>query len=124
MTFKYNPDTPLSVLVPKNFKDSFIDSGSAIVTIPFEDVNKIYFEGNRFQAENLFSIEGRLQVAASRLLCSYPTVAFQVLNTGNKNELYEEVGTYIYSSNTLDILSEQKNKWDEWVNLYDPNKSA
>jgi len=57
---------------------------SAIVGIsgtPDHDHTLVYFEGNRFGADNLRDFEARLQVALGRLLARYTTTAKLLLPT-------------------------------------------
>lgn len=71
---------PLPVLVPKQHGYMGIDKASAIVLLKGnEGFHRVYFEGNRFNAENLQCIDGRLQVAASCALTKAPTNAFLVI---------------------------------------------
>ena len=108
---------PLPVLVPKQFGYMGIDQASAVVLLRGDDgIHRIYFEGNRYGAINLESIDGRLQVAASRALTNAPTVAFMAITDENLNEQFEEVGVYQYSTNTLLVELDHAGAWNQWLN--------
>lgn len=108
---------PLPVLVPKIHGYLGITQASAIVLLKGEDgIHRIYFEDNHFKAENLASIDGRLQVAASRALTNAPTVAFMAITDEILNEQFEEVGVYQYSTNTLLVELDHAGAWNQWLN--------
>lgn len=107
---------PLPVLVPKQHGYMGIDRASAIVLLKGDEgFHRVYFEGNRFDAENLRSIDGRLQVAASRALTKSPTVAFMVITDEVLLEHFEEIGTYQYSTNTLLVDLSRVKAWNQWL---------
>lgn len=57
---------------------------------------------------------GRLQVSASRLLATAPTIARMVLVTELAEQLFCKVGTYQYSNNTLIVKPEHNALWLDW----------
>jgi len=104
MKEEYDLTTTLDVIVPKKHGYMDIDTGSAIVVLRgSEGTHRIYFEGNRYHAENMMSIKGRLQVAASRALTKAPTTAFMVVTNAMLRNSFITIGTYQYSTNTLQI---------------------
>lgn len=108
---------PLPVLVPKTHGYLGIAQASAIVLLKGEDrIHRIYYEGNLWGAENLFCVDGRLQVAASRALTKAPTVAFMAITDEILNEQFEEVGVYQYSTNTLLVELDHAGTWNKWLN--------
>ena len=108
---------PLPVLVPKQFGYMGIDQASAVVLLRGDDgIHRIYFEGNRYGAINLESIDGRLQVAASRALTKAPTVAFMAITDEILQEQFEEVGLYQYSTDTLLVDLSHARTWNKWLN--------
>jgi len=92
----------LTVLVPKpgTAASARIDPGSGIVTLPAHwdkradtDPVLVYFEGNRYGAENMTTFEARVLQAAGRLDKHYPTIAF---GAWPRSE-FEVVGTFWFS---------------------------
>lgn len=109
--------TPLPVLVPKQHGYMGIDPASAVVLLKGEDgIHRIYYEGNRHAAINLESIDGRLQVAASRALTKAPTVAFMAITDEILHEQFEEIGLYQYSTDTLLVDLSHARIWNQWLN--------
>lgn len=125
MKEEYDLTTTLDVIVPKKHGYMDIDTGSAIVVLRGnEGTHRIYFEGNRYHAENLMSIKGRLQIAASRGLTKAPTTAFMVVTDAILRNSFITIGTYQYSTNTLQVnplhvtpylawLKNDAKKWDQ-----------
>lgn len=67
----------LTIYVPAAGTHLGIDPKSAIVGREPEDGRiKVYFEGNRFGAENMRRFTDRLMHAAGRLVQRYPTIAY------------------------------------------------
>ena len=94
-----------------------IDQASAVVLLRGDDgIHRIYFESNRYGAINLESIDGRLQVAASRALTKAPTVAFMAITDEILQEQFEEVGLYQYSTDTLLVDLSHARTWNKWLN--------
>jgi hypothetical protein len=117
MKYVIDISIPLPVLVPKNHGYLGITQASAIVLLKGEDgIHRIYYEGNKYGSENLESIDGRLQVAASRAVTKAPTVAFMAITDEILNEHFEEVGVYQYSTNTLLVDVSHARTWNQWLN--------
>lgn len=117
---KRNQDfsTLLDVVIPRKEHQSHIEDGSAIVMQERGEFTNIYYEGNQYGATNMETINGRLQIAASRLLTSAPTVAKMSLTTEMANTLFQKIGQYQYSSNTLNVDSTCLVDIDRWVRGY------
>jgi len=112
-------DTQLMVVVPGSGAKSVVDPGSGIVALKSEGFYRVYYEGNRFGASNMHSIEGRLIIAASRLLTAAPTIAFHVIAENEFKDCYDIVGNFIYEGRTLTISEGSSKKWSDWVSKYD-----
>jgi hypothetical protein len=93
------------VLVPKpgSMAEKIIDRGSGIVTRPLPEgrfpkedgaQRMVYFEGNRYGAENLRTFKERVIQAAGRLHTRYPTVARGLFPASE----FEEVGTLVVAA--------------------------
>ena len=91
---------------------SVIDLGSAIVgRMPTRDDHVlVYYESNRYGAENMHRFEDKVFHAASRLVTSYPTSAMAAV----KVDQLEVVGLYDYESRELKIIDQAAlNAWLE-----------
>ena len=87
------------VVVPKpgSLARRRIDHGSGIVVAEREWMNPnilVYYEGNRYHAENLHTFAERVKCAAGRLQQRYPTVARGMFPA---NE-FTEVGTFVFAA--------------------------
>lgn len=80
------------IVIPKTNLHN-IDPGSAIVAEPLENEYCLHFEGNRYDAENLRSFEGKLLQAASRKAENYPTIAKMFLPKSQFESDFLVVGT-------------------------------
>ena len=89
------------VLIPKpKTRAAIIDVGSGVVTngeIDTEGRIEVWFEGNRYKAENLVTYEQRVMHAAGRLAQRYPTTAKATAPV----EEFIEVGTFTFSNDWL-----------------------
>ncbi len=122
-SFKIDTSTLLQVLISKsncNQPVQIIDPGSAIVAIQEGYFYQVYYEGYRFGAENMLTIEGRIQIAASRLLCKYPTVAKLVISENTFKSLFVTVGEYVYLNNKLSVNPDSRDDFEQWVASYKP----
>jgi len=111
---RYHDDqsSELLVLVPKKTTSVRIDPGSGVVALRQHSHWRVYFEGNRYHAVNLRTIQERLCAAAGRLLCRYPTVAQTRSET---LEEYVVVGAYALEGRTLYIEPEHRALWAAWT---------
>jgi hypothetical protein len=115
----------LSVLIPRKGNTFNIDGGSGIVSISDGDTHHVYFEGNRYGAVNLESIQDRIQIAAGRLICRYPTTARIFLDGCALDEHFQIVGNYTYSNKRMSISPESIRDFENWESLYGkPNGSS
>jgi len=123
MSYKIHPSTLLKVVIPSNQDNGQVDAGSGIVAIEDNGKYCVYYEGNRFGAENLQSVDGRLMIAASRLLWKSPTVASHTLSKVEFELQYITVGTFRYEDYQLEIIPDFRSAWNRWVESYFDKKS-
>lgn len=71
------------------------DPGSGIVGFATENGFLIYFEGNRFDAENLHSWDSKVRQAYGRLVQKYPTVAKSFVNQSDLVSVGQTNGNYV-----------------------------
>lgn len=118
MNSKQDFSVLLDVVIPRKEHPSHIEDGSAIVMQEEGEFTYIYYEGNQYGATNMESVNGRLQVAAGRLLTSAPTVAKMVLTNETASTLFQKIGKYQYSSNSLNVAPNCFVDFDLWVRSY------
>lgn len=104
------------VLVPKpgTMAGHLIDAGSGIVAArPVTERVEVYFEGNRFGADNLGRFAERVRCAAGRLAMRYPTIAREVLPLHE----FVEVGTFTFNGDwsQMDLAITDQPTLDRWV---------
>lgn len=106
----------LSVLVPRPGTPAGgrIDPGSGVVTADATTERvQVYYEGNRYGAENLRTFEARVFHAAGRLASRYPTVACGVYDRAD----FAVVGTCTFSADwrLRDLVVTDAPRLAEWM---------
>lgn len=109
------------VPVPGSAAARQIDPGSGIVTdaspFPVAGDVRVYFEGNRYGAENLQTFEERVQCASGRLATKYPTIACGLFKAVD----FHVVGAYTFSADykryTLTIFRNSVPRAQAWMTM-------
>lgn len=98
----------LSIFVPASGAQHLhgIDPHSAIVgaIVPGQDRVTVYYESNRYGAQNGHRFDQKLELAAGRLIQRYPTVARSSLSI----EALEVVGEYNSETRTIRVSAPDK----------------
>lgn len=102
----------LSILVPARGCEHKlgIDRGSAIVGLQalHDERVLVYFEGNRYRAENLRRFDQRIETAAGRLTQRYPTIARASVSASDLTL----VGTFSTETRSIAVLDKiQLREW-------------
>lgn len=107
-------ETQFDVYVPRETHCYDIDPGSAIVATKSQRGNteiKVYFESNRFGADNVHRFEEKCRQAAGRAATRYPTAAMMVIPA---DELIRVAEYNLMQPDTITVLQGELMK--AWVN--------
>lgn len=115
MRYKFSPDNWLDVVVPRTSYHLGIRAASGIVAHLFEGSCHVYYEGNSYDVTDLKSWHSRMQLAAGRLLTSYPTIARLSLAPEAYKAHFIVVGQYRLSQDTLVIEPGREAQLEAWA---------